>query len=73
MTHIWLVDHEKYLVPGIVGDKWPAHLHTMKTIIAVLKGELPASPTTELICRVCVIITLVCFAALLILTFSNPI
>ncbi len=63
---------EEYLVPGIVENKRPLHLHTMRSIIDALKGELPASRTTERICRACVIITLVCFAALLILTFTSP-
>lgn len=48
-------------------------LGTMKALIKAIKGELPASRATERITTVCVIIAMVCFVALLIVLFRNPV
>ncbi|MBK8497382.1 MAG: hypothetical protein IPL52_00865 [Flavobacteriales bacterium] len=45
----------------------------MKTILQVLTGEMKPTRTTERICSFCVVVSVLCFIALMIATFSNPV
>lgn len=44
----------------------------MKMFISALKFELRPSPVTERITRFCFITTLLCFTALMVVTFTAP-
>lgn len=44
----------------------------MKMLISALKFELRPSPATERITRVCFVTTMLCFAALMVVTFTAP-
>ena len=67
------IKSENYLETGIVSAIVPVHLGPMKTILQVLEGNMKPTRTTERICSFCVVVSVLCFIALMIATFSNPI
>lgn len=73
MMPIGIIMPENYLETGIVSAASPGDLGTMKTILQVLTGEMKPTRTTERICGFCVVVSLLCFIALMIATFSNPV
>lgn len=44
----------------------------MKMLVAALKCELKPGPATERITRACSMITILCFVALMVVTFTAP-
>lgn len=73
MMRIGIIMRENYLETGIVSAGRPGDLGTMKTLLQVLNGEMKPTRTTERICSLCVVVSLLCFIALMIATFSNPV